>query len=135
MTGLENFSLFNSSCARVQIVRLQPRDPGGEHEVGLEGIDRGAQRLQDVGLDHRRRTEQSGGDAGQQLALGQAVLHQARMHVDRARHRDAVQRQLLIVDAPSREPGEQGSDERDETDDEAQPKHSLYSDMRYWRRN
>ena len=87
-----------------ELVRLQPRDPGGEHEIGLEGVDRRAQRLQHIGLHGRRRAKQAGGDAGKQLALGEAVLHQARMHVDGARQRNAVDRELLLVHAPSRAP-------------------------------
>ena len=47
------------------------------------------------------------------------------MNVDRARQRDAVDRQFLIVDAIGREPGEQNPDQRDKTDDETQPNHSL----------
>jgi hypothetical protein len=47
------------------------------------------------------------------------------MNVDRARQRDPVDGQLLIVDAISRKSGEQNSDKRDKTDDEAQPNHSL----------
>jgi hypothetical protein len=47
------------------------------------------------------------------------------MNVDRARQRDPVDRQLLIVDAISRKTGEQNPDERDKTDDETQPNHSL----------
>ena len=46
------------------------------------------------------------------------------MDVDRARQRNAVDRQFLIVDAIGREPGEQHSDQRNEADDEAQPNHS-----------
>ena len=71
------------------------------------------------------RAEQAGGDARQQFALGQPVLHQAGVDVDRARQRDAVDRQFLIVDAIGREPGEQNPDQRDKTDDETQPNHSL----------
>jgi hypothetical protein len=47
------------------------------------------------------------------------------MNIDRARQRDPVDRQLLIVDAISRKTGEQNPDERNETDDETQPNHSL----------
>jgi hypothetical protein len=47
------------------------------------------------------------------------------MHVDRARQRDAVDRHFLIVDAKRRQTGKQRSDQRDETDDETQPNHSL----------
>ena len=37
---------------RGQIAGLEPRDPERGHEIGLEGIDRRAQRLQHIGL-HR----------------------------------------------------------------------------------
>ena len=37
---------------RAQVAWLEPRDPGRDHEIGLEGIDRRAQRLQHIGL-HR----------------------------------------------------------------------------------
>ena len=47
------------------------------------------------------------------------------MNVDRARQRDAVERQFLIVDAIGRKTGEQDPDQRDKPDDEAQPNHSL----------
>ena len=47
------------------------------------------------------------------------------MNVDRARHRDPVKRQLLIMDAISRKPGEQDPDQCDKTDDETKPDHSL----------
>ena len=110
---------------RFQFVRLEPRDPARDHEIGLEGIDRGPQRLQHIGLDHRRRAEQAGGDAGEQFTLGQPVLNQAGVNVDRARQRDPVDRQFLIVDAIGRKTGEQNPDERDKTDDETQPNHSL----------
>ena len=50
------------------------------------------------------------------------------MNVDRARQRDPVDRQFLIVDAISRKTGEQNPDERDKTDDETQPNHSAYSE-------
>jgi hypothetical protein len=60
----------------------------------------------------------------EQLALGEAVLHQARMDVDGARKRNAVDRELLLVHAPSRAAGEQHSDQPDQTDDETQPNHS-----------
>ena len=50
------------------------------------------------------------------------------MDVDRARQRDAVERQFLIVDAIGRETGEQNPDQRDEADDETQPNHSLTRD-------
>jgi hypothetical protein len=46
------------------------------------------------------------------------------MDVDRARQRDPVQRQLLVVDAISRKPGEQGSEKSNEADDETQPDHA-----------
>ena len=64
-------------------------------------------------------------DAREQFALGQPVLNQAGMHVDRARQRDALDRQFLIVDAIGRKTGEQNSDKRNKTDDETQPNHSL----------
>ena len=83
----------------------------------------------------RSQAEQARGDAGQQLALGQAVLDEARMNVDRARDRDAVDGQFLFVHAIGRKPGEQNSDGCDETDDEAQPNHSLTQKMRSWRKN
>jgi hypothetical protein len=104
---------------------LEPRDPGSDHEIGLEGVNRRAQRLQHVGLDHRRRAKQAACHAREQLALGQPVLHKAGVNVDRARQRDAVQRQFLIVDAPSRQPGEKNPDQREKADDETQPNHSL----------
>ena len=88
---------------RIQFVRLQPRDPAGDDEIGLEGIDRGPQRLQHVGLHHRGRAEQARGDPRQQFAFGQPVLNQAGVNVDRARQRDAVDGQFLIVDAIGRE--------------------------------
>ena len=47
------------------------------------------------------------------------------MNVDRARHRDALEHQLLIVDTISRKPGEQNPDQCDKTDDETKPNHSL----------
>ena len=47
------------------------------------------------------------------------------MNVDRARKRDAVDRQFLLVDAIGRETGEHNSDQRDEADNEAQPNHSF----------
>ena len=47
------------------------------------------------------------------------------MYVDRARQRDSVDCQLLFVDTISRKSGEHDSDERDKTDDETQPNHSL----------
>jgi hypothetical protein len=55
------------------------------------------------------------------------------MNVDRARQRDPVDRQLLIVDAIGRKTGEQNPDERDKTDDETQPNHSFTRKMRSWR--
>ena len=62
---------------------------------------------------------------GQEFALGEAVLHQAGVDVDRARQCDAVDGLLLIIDAIGREPGQQGSDQCDEADDKAQPSHSF----------
>ena len=47
------------------------------------------------------------------------------MDVDRASQGDAVDRQLLLVDAIGRETGEQNSDQCEEADDEAQPNHSV----------
>ena len=47
------------------------------------------------------------------------------MHVDRARQRDAVNGQFLIVDAKGRQTGKHSPDQRDETDDETQPNHAL----------
>ena len=70
-------------------------------------------------------TEQAGSDARQKLSLGQAVLHQARMDVDRARERNALDRELLLVHAVRREPREQRADQCKQTYDEAQPNHSL----------
>jgi hypothetical protein len=55
--------------------------------------------------------------------------------VDRPRQRDAVNRQFLIMDAISRKPGEQNSDQRDKADDETQPNHSLTQKLRGWREN
>ncbi len=46
------------------------------------------------------------------------------MHVDRARKRNAVDREFLLVHATSRAAGEQRSDQPDQTDDETQPNHS-----------
>jgi hypothetical protein len=69
--------------------------------------------------------EKTRGDAGQQFALGQPVLNQAGMDIDRARHRDTVKRQLLVMNPIRGKTGEQNPDKRDETDDEAQPNHSL----------
>jgi hypothetical protein len=57
------------------------------------------------------------------------------VNVDRARQCDAVDRQLLFVDAISRQTGEQSSDERDKTNNEPKPNHSLTQKMRSWRRN
>jgi len=45
--------------------------------------------------------------ARQQFPLGQPILNQTGMDVDRTRQRDAVDRQFLIVDAISRQTGEQ----------------------------
>src|SRR5258708_35959800 len=47
------------------------------------------------------------------------------MNVDCARQGDPVDCQLLLVDAIGRKTGEQNPDQRDKTDDEAQPNHSL----------
>jgi hypothetical protein len=47
------------------------------------------------------------------------------MHVDGAGERNAVQRQLLLVDAIGGQTGEQHSDQCDEADNEAQPNHSI----------
>jgi hypothetical protein len=47
------------------------------------------------------------------------------MNIDRARQRDSVDRQLLIVNAIGRKTGEQNPDKCDKTDDETQPNHSL----------
>ena len=69
--------------------------------------------------------EQARGDAREQFTLGQPVLYQAGVDVDRARQRDALDRQFLIVDAIGRKTGEQHSDERNKTNDETQPNHSL----------
>ena len=63
------------------------------------------------------------------------VLHQAGVNVDGARQRDAVDRQFLIVDAISRKPGEQNSDQRNKPDDETQPNHSLTQTARSWQRS
>ena len=123
--GIGETGALQLRLRRRQVGGLEPGDPVGDHEIGLEGIDGRAQRLQHVGLHHRRRPKQSGGNTGQQLTLGQPVLHQAGMNVDRTRKRDAVDRQFLLVDAIGRETGEQHPDQRDETDDEAQPNHSF----------
>ena len=111
--------------SRGKFARLDPRDPGGDHEISLEGVDRRPQRLQHVGFHHRRRAKKPRCDARQQLPLGQPVLHQTGMDVDRARQCNTVEGHLLLVNAIGRETGEQNPDERDETDDEAQPNHSL----------
>ena len=50
--------LDRSLCGR-EFGRLQPGDPTGHDEIGLEGIDRRAQRLEHVGLQHRWRAEQA----------------------------------------------------------------------------
>src|SRR5260370_1337028 len=71
---------------------------------------------------------------GQQLTLGQPVLTQAGVDGDRASQRNALERQLLIVDPKRRKPGEQNPDERDEADDETKPNHSLAQKMRSWRK-
>ena len=63
--------------------------------------------------------KQTRGDAGKQFTLGQPVLHEAGMNVDRASHRYAVERELLIVNAIGRETGEQDPDKRNKADDEA----------------
>ena len=47
------------------------------------------------------------------------------MDVDRPRQRNASDRQIRLMDAVGRETGKQGSDQRDEADDEAQANHSL----------
>jgi hypothetical protein len=112
---------------RIELIRLEPRDPACDHEIGLEGVDRGPQRLQHIGLDQAGRAEQAGGDPGQKLTFGQPVLNQAGMHVDRARQRDAVDRQFLIVDASGRELVEQRPDQCYQTDDETQPNQNVYS--------
>ena len=108
-----------------QIGRLEPRNPERRHEIGLEGIDRRAQRLQHVGFHDRGCAKQSGCNACEQFALGQAVLHQAGVNVDGTGQRDAVDRQFLFVNAIGRETGEQNSDQRNKADNEAQPNHSL----------
>jgi hypothetical protein len=46
------------------------------------------------------------------------------MNVDRARQRDPVDRQFLIMSAPSCKPGEQNPDNRDKSDDKSQPNHT-----------
>ena len=110
---------------RGKLIRPETSDPGREDEIGLEGIDRRAQRLQHVGLHHRRRPEQPRGHPRQQLALGQAVLHQAGMDVDRPRQRDTVDRELLIVHSIGGKTGEQNSDQSNQCNDEAQSNHTL----------
>ena len=62
--------------------------------------------------------EQAGCDAREQFTLRQPVLNQAGVNVDRPRHRDAVDRQFLIMDAIGRKTGEQNPDKRDKTCDE-----------------
>ncbi len=47
------------------------------------------------------------------------------MDVDRARQRDALDRQLLIMHPIGGKSGEQDSDQRDEADDESQANHSV----------
>jgi hypothetical protein len=47
------------------------------------------------------------------------------MHIDRPRHRDAVERQFLIVNAIGRKTGKQSPDKRDKSDDKSQPNHSV----------
>ncbi len=47
------------------------------------------------------------------------------MDVDRARQRDAIDRQFLFVDAIGRQTGEQYPDQRNEACDETKPNHSL----------
>src|ERR1700733_8820999 len=69
--------------------------------------------------------EKAGCDARQQLALGQAVLDQAGVNVDRARERNAIDRQLLIMNAIGRKTGEENPDQCDKTGDETQPNHSF----------
>ena len=109
----------------LEIGGLQPCNPGSDHEIGLEGIDRRAQRLQRVGLDHRRPAKQAGGDARQEFAFRQTILHQACMDVDRAGERDAVEGQLLFMDPIGGKPREQSSDQCNQANDEAQPNHSF----------
>ena len=46
------------------------------------------------------------------------------MNVDRARQRDPVQRQLLVVDTIGRKPREQSSEQSNKADDETQPDHA-----------
>src|SRR6266852_2287310 len=80
-------------------------------------------------------TEQPRCDASEQFTFCQPILNQAGVNVDRARQCDAVDRQLLFVDAISRQTGEQNSDERDKTNNEPKPNHSRTQKMRSWRRN
>jgi hypothetical protein len=47
------------------------------------------------------------------------------MNVDRPRQRNAIDRQLLIMNAIGRKPGEQNSDQGNKTGDETQPNHSF----------
>ena len=53
------------------------------------------------------------------------VLNQAGVNIDRARQRDAVDGQFLIVDAIGRDTGEQNPDKRNQTDNETQTNHAL----------
>src|SRR5258708_32097391 len=85
-------------------------------------------------LQHQRRAERAGGDAGKKLTLGQPVRTQAAVDVERASKRNALERQLLIVHPKRRKPGEQNPDERDKADDETKPNHSLAQKMRSWRK-
>jgi hypothetical protein len=45
------------------------------------------------------------------------------MDIDRARQRDPVDRQFLVMSAPGRKAGEKNPDDRDEPDNETQPNH------------
>ena len=47
------------------------------------------------------------------------------MNIDRARQRDPVDGQFLIVDAIGRKTGEQNPDKRHQSDNETQPNHAL----------
>jgi hypothetical protein len=47
------------------------------------------------------------------------------MHVDRTRQRNAVDDQLLVMNAIGRKTGQQNSDQCNKTGDETQPNHSL----------
>jgi hypothetical protein len=47
------------------------------------------------------------------------------VNVDRTRHRDAVERQVLIMNAIGGKTGKQSPDKCDKPNDEAQPNHSL----------